>query len=410
MTSLLRFLDVQVGLHADASDYTTPPVSYRRIQVIGGNESLMPRVLTQLSRNDIQSLDGRGFTHINGPIDLSSDCAPVCEFKGVNSNTGVAFAPSAWLSQMEQGELLTSMFGSLPVATTGAAPILAATGHTPTTLTYAAGTAPVVGEMILFQTNAGPRVRTIVGVAGQVATLDRSYGTLTPTAASTVIRACRFDWALGVVNHVHVGFKVESSDVLSEFLGCAPVSFGLSIPTGAKLQATYAFAPTDVNGFQAPQSPVTTYPNAGSPIVGINAEFFVGSERFFVDEVSVNYTTGNSVRSTPSSRSGRMGGVAADKRGGFTIAGKIRNELGARGGIQRDTGTETLRTILGDVAGVGSVSAERDVLLVIGRAAGAALAIRFPTAALSASMADVGGVAGIAFTATATRSASLGVF
>jgi hypothetical protein len=124
----------------------------------------------------------------------------------------------------------------------------------------------------------------------------------------------------------------------------------------------------------------------------------------------LNVATGNEPRTSPSSENGRLGGIAADKRGGFTLTASIRNEPQARGGIERNTGTETLRTILGDVLGAGVVSAERDVLLVIGRAAGNAMAVRLPNAAVSASMAAVGSVAGVSFTATATRNASLGLF
>jgi hypothetical protein len=65
---------------------------------------------------------------------------------------------------------------------------------------------------------------------------------------------------------------------------------------------------------------------------------------------------------------------------------------------------------MGDTLGAGAVSAERDVLLVIGRAAGAAMAVRLPNAALSSATAAVGSVAGVNLTFTATRNASLGLF
>lgn len=406
MSSPTRLLDFQFGLHGNLNDFTTAPSTYRRIQLVGGGESLMPRELVAIDRNDIAALDGRGFAHINGPLNVD-DIAPVTEFKGVNSNTGTAVTATGWLDKMEQGELMTSLFGSLPIATL-LAPTVAASGHTSTTLTFATAT-PVVGELILFPTNLGPRIRQVSSVAGLIATFERPY-TGTPTSAQPIIRAARWEWSPALPNHLHGGCLAESPDVLASFLGCAPVSWALAMPTGGKLMATWGFAPTDVDGFLAPLSPATTYPAAGAPIIALNSELFIGSERFFVDDLTLNYTTGNEPRTTPSSENGRMGGIAAQKRAGFTMTGVIRNELAARGGVQRDTGTETLRTLLGDVAGPGAVAAERDVLLTIGRTAGAAMAVRMPNAQLFTTMAAVGSVVGVAFTATATRSASVGIF
>lgn len=407
MTSLLRFLDVQCGLHSTVNDFTTMPTLTRRLQLVGGGETLMPRKLQDISRNNIAALDGRGFSHLYGPLDLA-DVVPVLEWKGVNTNDGAGVAGAAWHNKLEQGELITSMLGGLPVTTTGAVPTVAASGHSTTTLVFV-GTAPVVGEMILFQTSLGPRIRTVVSVVTLTATFDRAY-TGTPTASSNIIRACRWDWAPGVANHTHVGFRAELPDVQADFVGCAPVSMALAVPTSGRLTSTFTFSPTDVDGFKPTSAPATTYPAAGNPLVGINAELWIGSESFVVDSLSLNVATGNEPRTSPSSENGRLGGIAADKRGGFTLTASIRNEPQARGGIERNTGTETLRTIMGDVLGPGAVSAERDVLLVIGRAAGAAMAVRLPNAAASVVTAAVGSVAGITATFTATRNASLGLF
>lgn len=407
MTSLLRYLDVQVGLHATVNDFTAMPSLTRRLQLVGGGETLMPRKLTDISRNDIAALDGRGFSHLYGPLDLK-DVSVALEWKGVNANTGGPIVGAAWHDKLEQGELMTSMMGAPPVTTTGATPTIAASGHSTTTLVFV-GTAPVAGEMILFPTSLGPRIRTIVSIVSLTATLDRPY-TGTPTSGQNIIRACRWDWAPNIANHTHLAFRAELPDVQADFVGCAPVSMALAIPTGGKLTATFGFSPTDVDGFKATSAPTVTFPAAGSPIVGINAELFIGSESFVVDSLSVNYATGNEPRTTPSSENGRLGGIAAEKRGGFTISASVRNEPQARGGIERNTGTETMRTALGDVLGAGAVSAERDVLLVIGRAAGNAMAIRFPNAAISADTGAVGSVAGLPLTITATRNASLGLF
>ena len=409
MTALLRQLDVQFGLHADANDFTAAPVTFRRLQVTGGAESLMPRRLMEISRNDIASLDGRGFVHLYGPLDLA-DLAPVTEFKGINTNDGAAVAAAGWAAKMEQADLLTSMFGSLPIATTSAAPTVAASGHTTTTLTTA-GTAPVAGEFFLFQASAGPVIRQVFSVAGQIATFDRSYAG-TPTSASTIIRAARWVWDASVRNHVHMGAKVEVvGSLLATFLGLAPVSCAIAIPTGGKLTATWAFSPSDVDGFAAPAAPTPTPPTAGTPIVGLNAVVMIGNERFFADSISLTINTGNEARTTPASETGVAGGIQAEKRGnGLQLTFSIRNESNLRGGVERNAGSETLRTLAGDTLGAGALSTSRDVLLVVGRSAGAALVLRIGSADTQVTMATVGATQAITVTCTATDSASFGVF
>lgn len=404
---MMRLLDFQVGLHADVNDFSTSPAAYKRVQLIGGGETLLPPPLMKIGRNEIAALDGRGFVGLYGPLDLV-DAAPVTEWKGVNDNTGGAVTASGWLAKLEQGELMTSMMGSLPTATVGAAPTIAASGHTTTTLTFV-GTAPVVGGLYLFQTTLGPRIRAVASIAGLVATMAHPY-TGTPTASSTIIRACQWEWAPGLVYHTHLGIKAETPDALVEFLGCAPLSLGLSVPTGGKLSATWGFLPTDATGPIAPVSPTTTFPPSGAPIIGINAEVWVGGQSFAADNIAIAYATGNDRRGTPTSKNGRLGGIAAAKGGALTITMSVRNELAARGGVQRDTGNETLRTLLGDTLGAGALSAERDVLVVIGRAVGAATVIRFANADVNLKMAAVGAMVGGSITCTATRNASIGLF
>jgi hypothetical protein len=209
-----------------------------------------------------------------------------------------------------------------------------------------------------------------------------------------------------------MGAKVEVvGAMLATFVGLAPVSCALAIPTGGKLLATWAFSPSDVDGFAAPAAPTPTPPTAGTPIVGLNAVVMLGAERYFADSISVSVNTGNEARTTPASENGVAGGVQAEKRGnGVQVSFTIRNESNLRGGVERNTGTETIRTLAGDALGAGALSTSRDVLLVVGRSAGAALALRIPSADLQVAMATVGATQAITVTCTATDSASLGVF
>ena len=68
------------------------------------------------------------------------------------------------------------------------------------------------------------------------------------------------------------------------------------------------------------------------------------------------------------------------------------------------------RTLAGDTLGAGALSTSRDVLLVVGRSAGAALALRIGSADTQVTMATVGATQAITVTCTATDSASFGVF
>jgi hypothetical protein len=409
MTALLRQLDVQAGLHASENDFTTTPGTLRRLQIIGGGESLMPRRLMEISRNDITALDGRGFSHLYGPVDVEGPCAPVTEFKGVDSNTGAAVAAASWAPKMEQADLLTSFFGALPVATTSAAPTVAAGGHSTTTL-VTVGTALLPGEFVLFPTSAGNVIRQVVSNATFTATLDRAYSG-TPTTGGTVIRAARWVWDPSLRNPTHIGINAEiHAGWLAKFTGCAPSQWALAIPTAGKLTSTWTMMPTGVDGLEAPVAPTVTFATAGVPIVGLNTELWIGSESLRADNLAVSLNNGVDMRTTPTGPNGRYGGIAAEKRGAFQITFSVRSELQARGGVERNTGTETLRTLLGVAGGSGVVSSTRDVLLHVGRSAGAAMALRMPTADVQATIATVGTAVGINVTVTATTTASLGVF
>ena len=405
--SLMRLMDLQVGLHTDVNDFTSTPGTLRRIQLMGGADSLLARPQMALNRNDMASRDGRGFLDLYGPIGLDP-CSPSTEFKGVSANTGAAVTATGWLDKLEQGELLVSMLGADFVATASAAPTVAAAGHTTTTL-VCVGTAPVAGQAVLFQTSAGPVVRFVISVATLTATLDRAYSG-TPTNASTVIRGAVIPWSPSVVNHRHLYFKAEMPDALVEFFGASPVSWGLTIPNGGKLQSAWVFAPSNVVGPAAPVSPTPTPAAAGTPAVGINTELWIGSERFLVDDLSVAYANGNEDRGSPGTPAGKLGGLAGEKRGAFTISATVRNETRSREGVQRATGTENLTTLLGTASGSGVLSTSRDVLLVVGRAAGAAIALRMPDANVTGAMAQLGTHLSAAVTLTATQTASLAVF
>jgi hypothetical protein len=407
MTDLSRLLDVRFGLHS-ANDFLTMPGSLSAVQLVSGGESLMPRANTPIDRNDISAIDGRGFVHLIGPLDLA-DVSIGMEFKGVNANTGGAVAD--WSAKMEQANLLTSLFGAAGVATVGAAPTIAASGHGSAVLEVV-GTTVVNGDFILFPTTTGTQMRQVVsGGTTTTLTLDRAY-TGTPTTGATVIRGARWTLAQTLRNHLHGAFRAETGRQMSEFLGCAPVSATIGIPEGGKLTFGSTWSPTSGTMAQAPASPAFAAPTAGSPIVGLNTQLWIGGEQFVVRDASIAIATGNEPRVTSSSPHGRLGGIAGEKRGnGVVITGSLYfGDSSARGEVQRDTGTETLRTML-DAAASGNVeSAARDVLLTVGAAAGRSLALRLNDADLVASVAPNGQPVMVSFTATATQNATLAVF
>ena len=408
MSNLLRMLDVQVGLHADAADFLTAPAAYRRLRIVVGGESFLPRGMTPISRNDVAALNGQGFTDQRGPLDLAA-LAPVLKFRGVNANSGAAVSASGWLDKMEQGEILTSFFGALPVATTGAAPTVAGSGHTTTRLNTAT-TVPVAGQILMFETSAGLRVRRVASVSNTTEANFTEPYTGTPVTASTVIRAATWLWDPSIRNHTHLGFLAEDQQQQSTFLGCAPDTLAMSMDAGAQLRMTLGMMPTTATGAAAKASPSVTYPASGDPILALNGELFIGAESFLPTGMSLSMSTGNVMRATPSSPHGVLGGIGEEKRGALQLSFTLRaGTSAARGEVQRNSGVETMRTILGITDGPQAISAGRNVFLALGRGVGGALGLSIPTANLAASMATDGGHTVFSCVATATDAASLGV-
>lgn len=411
MSNLHRLMDVQFGLHADAANFLTMPGSLRRLMVKGGGESLLPPGMGFQDRNDIASLAGRGFPDQLGPLALQQ-LAPVIEWKGVNDNSGAAVASAAaWYAKMEQGEIVTSILGGEPAATSSAAPTVNSTGHNASAGELGvSGTALVAGQIILFPTSGGNRVRQVVSFGTGVAVLDRPY-TGTPTTSGTIIRAAVWTWNPSVRNHVHGAFRVEDAEQMTEFVGCAPESLALALSPGQKVMATCSFMPTTAAPAGAKLSPSVTYPAAGSPCLAVNGEFMIGSETFVpTGDVSLTVNTGNEMRETASGPDGTLGGVQAEKRGNVTLALTLRSGASAsRGEVQRDAGTESLRELLGLVQGRQEIRTTRDVAYLIGRSPGAATYIRMPDANVRATVGVDGTATAIALEIQPLTTMSIGV-
>lgn len=408
MTDLARLLDVRFGLHA-ADDYLTLPATLRRVQLVGGGASLMPRNLTPLSRNEISNLDGVGFAHLYGPVDLA-DITPQMEFKGVNSNTGAAVAD--WAPKMEQADMLTSLFGVAAPATVGAAPTAAASGHTSTTIVVSS-TVIENGDIIGFPSGGTAlewNVRRVTTGGGTTTLgLDANYNG-TPITGATIIRAARWSMQWANRNHLHGGFRVEGANHASDFLGCAPVSMALAFPEGGKVLFDSVWSPTDGGDADAKHNPATTPPTAGSPIVAINSQLFIGAERFIPRDLAFSMSTGNTPRTTPASPNGVLGGVQAEKRGAATLSFNLYfGDSGARGEVRRASGLATLPALLGRSVGAGVVSTTRTIVLQVGGAAGRSMSIHMPAADIVSTVTEAEGMTMVNVVATATNALHLGV-
>jgi hypothetical protein len=410
MSDLLRFLDVRFGLHS-ANDFVTMPGTLGRIQLVGGHEGFVPRAHTELSRNEISSIPGVGYHHLTGPVDLA-ELAPQIEFKGVDSNTGAAVAD--WSTKMEQANLLTSLFGAAAPASVGAAPAVETTGHS-TTVLVATTNVIADGDVLLFQTSAGPRIRQVVSGGGTVTlTFSESY-TGTPTTASTIVRAARWSSDFTAWNHLHGGFRAEGNRFSTDFWGCAPVGMQLSFPEGGKVLFTSNWAPTDGGEINSKVNPATTVPTAGYPIVALNAEMYIAGERKIVRDVSFSMQTGNVARTTTSSANGVLGGVAGDKRGNCQLTFSLYVGDTAREEVAVGAGTVPIGYLLNrDNSSSGSwepgmISGSRRVFFKVGSAAGRALAIVIPTADIKATYGQADGQGIVQCVATATDSMSLAV-
>lgn len=417
MTDVARLLSLTYGINAAAQTIGTAPGAFATLLPRSQVLSVFPRSRTPIDR-DLFSVDGRRFPRVHGVKDIAAIDVPL-EFKGVNSNTGAAVA--AWEAKMEQGNLLASLFGAVGVATTGAAPTVSSNG--PATLTVSS-TVLADLDIILVTTSVGGantvEARQVISGGGTTTvTVDRNW-VGTPVAASTVIRAARYQVSTSLTAHLPIWFDAEGENWKRRYSDCQPNSMTLNIPNAGLVEFDSQFLPNDWSD-QADGSPSFSAPTAGSPIVSGGSGFFIGNRALMLRNARLTMSNGAVMRETTTGVNGVRGGVCTNKRD-IMLEGElyVGDDGGAAaiGELIDDSLTPPLNDILGDgpTYSPGSAITTYDIALQVGLAAGAALYIRIPAADIrSAGVREGGPFAVLPFQAMATAPSSgspltLGVF
>jgi hypothetical protein len=369
MTDVSRLSTLRYALHTNNTTFTGTPGTLFPLRITDDGASFLPRNRTPIPR-PLRSLSGRRYSHIRGVQDLA-DITVATEFRGVNSNTGAAV--SDWEAKMEQGYLLASLFGAVAPATTGVAPTVAASGHTPATGVLAVvGTTTANGQVIGFATSDGFEVARIASGGGTTAlTLDHPY-TGTPTTAATVFRAAVYSVSDAVRQHVHAFFTAEGSEWRRDYFGCAPMSMSLALPNAGLVTMSSVFSPTSFADV-AEADPAHAEPVAGSPIVVDTARVWFAGLNVLARDLTISYSAATQARTASTRTNGKLGGVSSTGDGKtFTIEFSVYVGGGALAGeIQDSAGTPSLNALIGDSDTSGTPSTTRKVSLQFGSAVGA---------------------------------------
>lgn len=369
MTDVARLSTLRYGLHTNAQTFTGTP-SLVPLRLTDDGASFLPRNRTPIPRA-LRSLSGRRYSHIRGVQDLADITVPT-EFRGVNSNTGAAVTD--WEAKMEQGYLLASLFGAVAPATSGVAPTIAASGHTPSTgVLVVVGTTTANGQVIGFATSDGFEVARIASGGGTTTlTLDHPY-TGTPTTGATVFRAAVYSVSDAVTHHVHAMFSAEGEDWRRDYFGCTPMSMALALPNAGLVTMSSVFSPTSFADV-AESNPAHAEPTSGSPIVVDAARVWLAGTNVIARDLAISYSAAAQVRTASTRTNGKLGGVCGTGDGKtFTVEFSVYVGDGTLAGeLQDSAGTPSLNALLGDSDTSGTPSTTRKVSVQFGSAAGAA--------------------------------------
>jgi hypothetical protein len=417
MTDVSRLLSLTYGINAAAQTIGTAPGSFATLLPRAQVTSVFPRSRTPIER-ELYSVDGRRFPRVHGVKDIAAIDVPL-EFKGINSNTGVGITVAGgWEAKMEQGNLLASLFGATGALTTaGAAPTVSSGSGASLTVS---STVLADNDIILVTTSTGVEARQVISGGGTTTvTVDRNW-VGTPTAASTVIRAARYQVSTSLTAHLPIWFDAEGENWKRRYSDCQPNSMTLNIPNAGLVEFDSQFLPNDWSD-QADGSPSFSAPTAGSPIVSGGSAFFIGNRAIMLRNARLTMNNGAVMRETTTGINGVRGGVCTDKRD-IMLEGElyVGDDGGAAaiGELIDDSLTPPLNDILGDgpTFSPGSAITTYDIALQVGLAAGAALYIRIPAADIrSAGVREGGPFAVLPFQAMATAPTTgapmtLGVF
>ena len=377
MTDVARLSTLRYGLHTNAFTFTGTPTLVP-LRLTDDGASFLPRNRAPLAR-PLRSLSGRRYSHVRGVQDLA-DISVATEMRGVNANTGAAVTD--WEAKMEQGYMLASLFGAVAPATTGVAPTVAASGHTPASgIVAVVGTTTANGQVIAFASSAGLQVGRIASGGGTTTlTLDHPYSG-TPTTSATVFRNAVYTVADAVTHHVHAMFAAEGEDWRRDYFGCMPMSMSLALPNAGLVGMTSVFSPSSFTHL-AEANPAHAEPTSGNPIVVDACRMWFAGLDVIARDLTISYSAATTPRVASTRTNGRVGGVSSTGDGKtFTVEFSVYLGDGNLAGEVRDsTGSPTLNDIIGDSDAAGDVSVTRKLSLQVGTEIGAVMYAYLPEA------------------------------
>lgn len=378
MTDVARLSTLRYALHANNATFTGTPGTLFPLRLTDDGASFLPRNRTPIPR-PLRSLSGRRYSHIRGVQDLA-DLTVATEFRGVNSNTGAAVAD--WEAKMEQGYLLASLFGAVAPATTGVAPTVAATGHTPASgILAVVGTTTANGQVIAFFSSAGLQVGRIASGGGTTTlTLDHPYSG-TPTTSGTVFRMGVYTVNDSTTQHTHAFFAAEGEDWRRDYFGCMPMSMSLAVPNAGLMTMSSVFSPTSFADV-AEANPAHAEPTSGNPIVVDACRMWFAGNDVIARDITINYSAATTPRVASTRTNGRLGGVSSTGDGKtFTLEFSLYlGDATLTGELQDSAGTPPLNELIGDSSPSGQPSTTRKVSLQVGSEVGAVMYAYLPEA------------------------------
>ena len=403
MTDVARLSTLRYGLHSDAYTFTGTP-SLVPLRLTDDGASFLPRNRAPLMRN-LRSLSGRRYAHARGVQDLA-DLSINTEFRGVNNNTGGAV--SDWEAKMEQGYLLASLFGAVAPATTGDAPTINSSGHTPASGVLGVNTNSTNtanGHVIAFPTTAGLQIGRIASGGGTSSvTLEHPYSG-TPTTGGTITRLAVYSVSDSVTHHVHSMFTAEGEDWRRDYFGCAPMSMALALPNAGLVGMTSVFSPTSFSDV-AEANPSHAEPTSGSPIVVDACKMWFAGLDVIARDISINYSCATTPRTASTRTNGKVGGVCGTGDGKtFTIEFSVYVGDGNLSGELTDgSTTPDLNALLGDDDAAGDIATTREISLQVGTEVGACMYAFLPEADCVVTTQHVDGLTVARVVATGTGS------
>ena len=332
---------------------------------------------------------------LDGPNNPTLSFQTYCKGNGTQAADGVA--PVA---AVELTELLDATFGA-SVSTTGQGDtsdaVDAGTGAQ-LVVDAAPGTPIANGNaaLILGTTSQKLVAREIEALATDTYTLCRGLTDDTGSAdtpdESQVVYASA-TWYLNVDNEDHdfLHFSDEGDTTRYDFFGCTPSGLTITVPDdGGYVTMDWSLDANQYTEPGAPSGDAFSLAAGGTPIQAVDSPVWIDATPYFARGLVITIELGTTRKTTPHGLNGYHGHVVPTKS--VSITGALYQ------------GTDTFESARTDKATFEADTATQDLLIQVGRDAGAAMAIRMPTADISMVPGIIDGQDVYNFTAMGTRS------